>query len=53
LDTQPRIAEHSVNTDTVEHRSIGMRHTEGGWPENVDGTEAEQVERYLKKANKD
>lgn len=30
-----------------------MKHTEGGWPENVDGTEAEQVERYLKKANKD
>lgn len=25
---------------------------EGGWPENVDSTEADQVERFLKKANK-
>lgn len=29
-----------------------MKHLEGGWPENVDCTEADQVERYLKKANK-
>lgn len=30
-----------------------MRHAEGGWPENVDATEADQVDRYLKKAAKD
>ena len=30
-----------------------MKHIQGGWPENVDGTEPEQVERYLKKVNKD
>ena len=32
-----------------------MRHgpTEGGWPENVDGSENEQVDRYIKKATKD
>lgn len=30
-----------------------MKHMEGGWPENTDPTEADQVERYLKKANKD
>jgi dynein intermediate chain 2 len=30
-----------------------MRHFVGGWPENVDGTVAEQVDRYLKKANKE
>jgi len=47
------MAEHEVNTDSVVHRSQGLKHAEGGWPENVDGTEAEQVERYLKKANKD
>lgn len=34
-------------------KSTGMRHTEGGWPDNVDGTENEQVDRYLKKATKD
>lgn len=42
-----------ANTDRVLYKSQGVKHTEGGWPENVDGTEVEQVERYLKKANKD
>lgn len=53
VDTTPTMAEHEVNTDRVLRRHIGMRHFEGGWPENVDGTEADQVDRYLKKANKD
>ncbi len=53
VDTNPLMAEHECNTDRVLHKNAGMRHFEGGWPENVDGTEAEQVDRYLKKANKD
>lgn len=53
LEAAPVMAEHSVNTDSVVHRSQGVKHEQGGWPDNVDGTEAEQVERYLKKANKD
>jgi dynein intermediate chain 2 len=53
LEAAPVMAEHEVNTDSVVHRSQGLKHAEGGWPENVDGTEAEQVERYLKKASKD
>lgn len=53
IDTTPQMAEHECNTDRVIHKNAGMRHFEGGWPENVDGTEAEQVDRYLKKANKD
>jgi hypothetical protein len=36
----------------VNYKTQGMRHLEGGWPENVDSTEADQVERFLKKANK-
>ena len=34
---------------------MGVRHgpAQGGWPENVDGTENEQVERYIKKATKE
>ncbi|KAA0148104.1 hypothetical protein FNF29_06899 [Cafeteria roenbergensis] len=53
LEAAPVMAEHEVNTDSVVHRSQGLKHAEGGWPENVDGSEAEQVERYLKKAGKD
>ena len=48
----PIMSEHEVNTDRVLRRSQGMRHFEGGWPENVDATEADQVDRYLKKTNK-
>ena len=53
VDTTVQTAEHECNTDRVLHKNQGMRHFEGGWPENVDGTEAEQVDRYLKKANKE
>jgi len=53
FDTSVEVAEHACNTDRVLHKNQGMRHFEGGWPENVDGTEAEQVDRYLKKANKE
>jgi len=53
VDTTAHMAEHEVNTDRVLRRNFGMRHFEGGWPENVDGTEADQVDRYLKRANKD
>jgi dynein intermediate chain 2, axonemal len=52
LDTTPLMSEHEVNTDRVLHRNQGMRHFEGGWPENVDSTEADQVDRFLKKTNK-
>jgi hypothetical protein len=41
-----------VNTNRTVNKNIGMRHTEGGWPENVDGAEADQVDRYMKKAAK-
>ena len=30
-----------------------MRHTEGGWPKDVDHTEPQDVTRYRKKAEKD
>lgn len=36
----------------VLRKNQGMRHMEGGWPENVDASEADQVDRYLKRANK-
>jgi dynein intermediate chain 2, axonemal len=41
-----------VNTERTIHRHVGVRHVEGGWPENVDSTEIDQVDRFLKKALK-
>ena len=53
VDTTVPAAEHEVNTDRVIYKAQGMRHFEGGWPENVDSTEADQVDRFLKKTNKE
>ena len=47
------VACHEVSTKRVVHKNVGMRFSEGGWPDNVDATEADQVDRYLKKANKE
>ncbi len=53
VETDRPVAEHECNTDLVRTRAAGMRHSEGGWPDNVDNTEPEQVDRYLKKASKE
>ncbi len=36
-------SEHEVNTERFELLSQGVLHTEGGWPEDVDCSEIEQV----------
>ena len=38
-----------VNTNPVVFTSKVMHHVEGGWPKEVDYTEAEHVIRYRKK----
>ena len=52
LDTACDMSEHEVNTERTVHKNQGMKHFQGGWPENVDGTDTDQVNRYLKKFNK-
>ena len=41
-----------VNTVAQAFVARGMQHTEGGWPKEVDHTEAEHVIRYRKKARR-
>ena len=41
-----------VNTVATVFTSRGMQHTEGGWPKEVDPTEAEHVIRYRRKARR-
>ena len=40
-----------VNTNPVVFTSKVMHHVEGGWPKEVDYTEAEHVIRYRKKVS--
>lgn len=51
--TAPRMSETEVNTDRVVTTNTSMRHTEGGWPKDVDVTEQSDVTRFRKKAEKD
>lgn len=43
------ISEHDANTYRAEYTTTGMSHTEGGWPKEVDITEAGSAARYRKK----
>lgn len=49
----PEMSEHDANTVAVILASKAMSHVEGGWPKDVDYTEAEHTIRYRKKVEKD
>eukprot|EP00887_Chlorella_sp_A99_P007769 scaffold20.g7769.t1 len=53
VQAAPCMSEHEANTTAVVHINRAMNHVEGGWPKEVDHTEAEQVIRYRKKVEKD
>lgn len=49
----PEMSEHDANTNAVILASKAMSHVEGGWPKDVDYSEAEHTIRYRKKVEKD
>ncbi len=49
----PEMSEHEANTVAVILASKAMSHVEGGWPKDVDYSEAEHTIRYRKKIEKD
>merc|ERR1740120_669711 len=53
LDNIPEFSEHSVNTARVQTKSRVMLHVEGGWPKEVDYTEAQETLKYRKRLEKD
>lgn len=42
----PEMSEHEVNTVAVLYANKAISHVEGGWPKDVDCTEAEHTIRY-------
>ena len=46
-------AENSSSTVQLEWSVKGVAHREGGWPREIDCQEVDQVNRYLKKIEKD
>ena len=51
--TGPEVCESSTTTLQVEWSVKGVAHREGGWPREIDCQEVDQVNRYLKKIEKD
>uniref|UniRef100_A0A7S3R946 Uncharacterized protein n=1 Tax=Dunaliella tertiolecta TaxID=3047 RepID=A0A7S3R946_DUNTE len=49
----PEMSEHDANTVAVILASKAMSHVEGGWPKDIDYSEAEHTIRYRKKIEKD
>ena len=44
---------HCVNTERIPTGSKGMKHTEGGWPIEIDSTEPSDQAKYMKKMARD
>ncbi len=53
VDTTPHMSEAEINTERVHTKHASMRHSEGGWPKDVDVTEQGDAQRFRKKVEKD
>jgi len=53
MDNIPVLSQHGVQTDRVETKDRGMSHVVGGWPNEIDPTDEQHVQRYTKKLNRD
>ncbi len=49
----PEFSEHSVNTARVKTNPRSMTHVEGGWPREIDYSEAQDTLKYRKRLEKD
>jgi len=49
----PEFSEHSVNTARVKTSARVMTHVEGGWPKEIDYSEAQDTLKYRKRLEKD
>jgi len=53
LDNIPQMSEAAVNTARVQTKSVAMIHEEGGWPKDIDHTEAQDTMKWRKRLEKD
>ena len=49
----PEFSEHSVNTARVKTHARVMTHVEGGWPKEIDYSEAQDTLKYRKRLEKE
>jgi len=53
VDNIPQMSESTVNTARVQTKARVMIHVEGGWPKEVDCTEAQDTLKWRKRLEKD
>merc|ERR1719163_1002526 len=53
LDNIPEMSEAAVNTARVQTKSRAMMHEEGGWPKDIDASEAQDTLKWRKRLEKD
>jgi len=53
LDNIPQMSEAAVNTARVKTAARSMMHEEGGWPKDIDPTEAQDTSKFRKRLEKD
>ncbi|KAI9187997.1 hypothetical protein H9P43_002388 [Blastocladiella emersonii ATCC 22665] len=53
MQAAPEMSEHEVNTESIVMANVGIQHTEGGWPKDVDASDVEHTLRYRRKVEKD
>mmetsp|Transcript_114715 Transcript_114715/g.263321 ORF Transcript_114715/g.263321 Transcript_114715/m.263321 type:complete len:569 (+) Transcript_114715:42-1748(+) len=53
FDNIAEMSEHGVNTERIKTKNRSMLHVEGGWPKEVDYTEAQETTKWRKRIEKD
>jgi dynein intermediate chain 2 len=53
VDNISEFSEHAVNTARVQTKTRPMRHTEGGWPKEIDAMEMQDTLKWRKRLEKD
>jgi len=53
FDNIPEMGEHSVNTKRIPIANRGQLHEEGGWPKEIDYSEAQDTAKWRKRLDKD
>jgi len=49
----PDMAEHSVNTKRIPINNRGQLHVEGGWPKEIEYSEAQETNKWRRRLDKD
>lgn len=53
IQNVPQLSETQTNTKSIDKKSQGCLHLEGGWPQNVDTDEFEEKNKHIKRQERE